>query len=263
MLGVVTACELEAALIRRRMRLRREMPAAVGRLWSGHIAGVRVGLVRCGMGPARAAAAAFWLIQTYHPWGLLNAGFAGGLHPSLDTGDALIAQQILWGAVDREEETPAAFEALRPDAKLAAVAAAAATGAALPLRCGALLSVPEVMAGAAAKVSLGARAGALATDMESYRLGRVAAAHGLPFVVLRTIFDTCDDEVPPRLSRCITVEGTLHYGRLACAGVLQPRVLISMPSLWRKARLAGRCLDLWLQGLFARLGQEGREEGSP
>jgi adenosylhomocysteine nucleosidase len=263
MLGIVTACEPETAVVRRCLRPHRTTSAPVGRLWHGRIHGVRVVLMRCGMGPERAAAAASWLTRTYPLEGLLNVGFAGGVHPSLTTGDALVAQRLVSGVVPGNPAVPATFEEIRPDERLGCFAAAAATRAALRSHRGTLLSVTEVAVCANMKQALGIRAGALAIDMEAFGLGRVAAVHSVPFMVLRTIFDTCDDEIPPRFSRCLTADGTLHYGHLVGACVVQPRLLASLVPLRRKARVAGRHLERWLETFFTLLGQAYREEHAP
>lgn len=261
MLGVVTACEPETVLVRRRLRPCRKTSTPVGSLWHGRIHTTHVVLVRCGMGPRRAAAAASWLLRTYRLEGLLNVGFAGGMGPALMTGDAVLARRVVTGLIPRSPADSATFEEIRLDARLGCFAVAAATRAALRGHYGTLLSVAEVAACSSAKMALGMQTGALAIDMEASSLGRVAAAHGIPFMVLRTIFDTYDDEVPSRLSRCITADGAVHYGHLGWACVSQPRLLVSMVPLWRKARVAGRHLDRWLGAFFTLLGQTSRKEG--
>jgi hypothetical protein len=146
--------------------------------------------------------------------------------------------------------------AITPDAGWVHIAATAATQVALTQHCGTLLSVAHIVPCAAAKVHLGQRSGALAVDMESYSVGRVAAEHHLPFVTLRTIFDTCDDDVAFQTDRFTTPDGVLQPGRLGCYLVRSPQLLIQTPSFWRKARRARNHLENWLHCFLTLLGQD-------
>ncbi len=63
------------------------------------------------------------------------------------------------------------------------------------------------------KHSLGA-SGAIAVDMESHVVARVAAAHRLPFVIVRVISDAVDDAMPPAVRVAMGPRGTTDYRRL-------------------------------------------------
>jgi adenosylhomocysteine nucleosidase len=249
-LGVVTAFEPEAVLVRRGMRRQQRQLTPVGNLWQGKVHGHDIVLLRSGMGPERAVQATTWLVQSYPLWGVVSVGFAGSLQASLGTGDAVLAHTLFSGSVPPE--------VVKPDARLARIAATAATRAALVIHCGSLLSVAEVVSHVAAKERLGRCSGALAVDMESYHVGRTAAAHNLPFVTLRTIFDTRADDVPLQVERFTTPDGAMQSGRLVWCLVHQPCLLMQMLPLWRKVRIAGKHLETWLQHFFTLLGERGR-----
>lgn len=254
-LGIITAFEAEAALVRRRLHLRHQEATVAGRLWRGHLHGQEVVLLRGGMGPERAARAAVWLVQYYALQGVLSVGFAGGLQTSLATGDAVLPRRIL--AVPAGTETiPTREEAgLKPDAGLAHLAAVAATQAALTTHQGTLLSITELVSHAAAKKRLGRRTGALAVDMESYSVGRVAAEHSLPYMVLRTIFDTCDEDVPFQAGLFTSADGALQPLRVLSYMTRQPRLLPQVLPAWRKTRLAAHGLETWLGHFLILLSQ--------
>jgi hypothetical protein len=112
-----------------------------------------------------------------------------------------------------------------------------------------------MVAQAVAKQRLGERFEAVAVDMESYSIGRVAAAHHLPFMVLRTIFDTQADEVPFQASRFTSTDGALQPMRVLAYLVRHPRVLAQVPPAWRKVWIAGRGLESWLGHFLRRLPQ--------
>jgi hypothetical protein len=114
---------------------------------------------------------------------------------------------------------------------------------------------------AVAKQRLGKQSGAVAVDMESYSIGQVAAAHHLPFMVLRTIFDTQADEVPFPASQFTSADGALQPMRVLAYLARHPRELAQVPLAWHKVRTAGRGLESWLGYFLRRLHQTGAAHG--
>jgi len=119
-----------------------------------------LGLVRAGGGlPAGAQAAAEWLVSQGVD-GLLSFGLAGGLDPALRAGTIVLAAGV------------------REDGRLTT------TDPALSARFGqadgVLLAGSAVLAAACEKAALFAATGALAIDLESGAVARVAARHRLP-----------------------------------------------------------------------------------
>src|SRR4030095_7284564 len=96
---------------------------------------------------------------------------------------------------------------IRPDARLAHIAAMAVAQAAVVSHTGTLLSAMAVVAQAAAKQALGQLSGALAVDMESYSVGQMAAQNHIPFAVLRTIFDASHENMSLPVATCTTADG--------------------------------------------------------
>jgi adenosylhomocysteine nucleosidase len=246
LLGIVAAFEPEAVLVRRHLHLRYEASIPGGRLWRGVLYGQDTVLLRCGMGAARATWATTWLVQHYTLRGLLNIGFAGGLQASLATGDALLPEQILAVSDVSSHHTPTPPAGILPDACFAHLAAIAADQAHLTQHRGTLVSVSEVLADATTKQQLGQRSGALAVDMESYSIGRVAVAHALPFITIRTIFDTCQDNVPFQVGSFTSADGVVQPLRAWRYLVSHPHTLRHIGAAWGKARRAGRALASWL-----------------
>jgi adenosylhomocysteine nucleosidase len=246
LLGIVAAFEPEAVLVRRHLRRRYATSTPDGRLWRGVLYGQDTVLLRCGMGAARATCAATWLLQHYTLHGLLNIGFAGGLQASLSTGDALLPEHILAASHVASPHTPTPTGGISPDACLTHLAATAADQAHLTQHRGTLVSVSEVLADAAAKQQLGQHSGALAVDMESYSIGQVAVAHALPFMTIRTIFDTCEDTIPFQVGSFTSPDGVVQPLRAWCYLVSHPRALLHIGPAWYKARRAGGALASWL-----------------
>ena len=248
--AIITACAHEAALVRRRLRSQGQAAGTAGRVWQGVLHNQRVVLLQCGMGPERATQAVLWLSQHYQLTGVLSVGFAGGFGCF---GFGAAGQRLLC-------DTPAmvscdADVVLRPDARLAHIAAMAVAQAAIVSHTGTLLSTTAVVAQAAAKQDIGRRSGALAVDMESYSVGHVATQNHIPFAVLRTIFDTANETFSLPVTTCTTATGSVRplrlFGCLAC----QPWLLAQLPHWGWAAHVARRHLQRWLQHFFLLLSQ--------
>jgi hypothetical protein len=120
---------------------------------------------------------------------------------------------------------------------------------------GTLLSATAVVGQASVKQELGQRSGALAVDMESYSIGQMAAQRHIPFVVLRTIFDTAHENLSLPVAACTTADGSLRPFRLLGCLARSPGLLLQLPHWWWASRMAGRHLQRWLQHFFLLLSQ--------
>ena len=250
-LAIVTASEAEAACVRRRLEVRGKLVQPPGTLWYGRLQAQEVVLLRCGMGPERAVAGLRWLCRCSRLRGVINVGFAGGLQRQLATGDAVLVTHIGMTQGTLRRHAPD----MTPDRALAALAAAAAGRAGLGRHRGLLLSSADLVPWAADKQGLGEQSGALAIDMESYSLACAAAAYLLPFASLRTIFDTCHDDLYVPVDVCTTLDGRLRRGRLLGHAVRHPQTLLGLPRLWYNAHRAAKQLGTWLDHFFAILEQ--------
>jgi 4-hydroxy-3-methylbut-2-enyl diphosphate reductase len=184
--------------------LRSEYAALSGRVGTAR-------LERCGMGPARVRK---WLpsVADMRPDGVVVAGVAGGVHPSLRPGDVVVATEV---------RGPHRRAVLRAGAPL--VAELRRMG--LRVRSGPMLSRETLIGGPDEREQL-ADTGALAVDMESADIVAAFADRGIPVAVVRVIVDTAT--VP--LMRPATVY----------AGVKALSVLRRMaPAFERWAQLAG------------------------
>lgn len=263
-LGIVAALEPEAAVVRRNLRMVRKTVHETCTLWRGVWGNEHVALVRCGMGAQRATDAVAWLVQHCPLWGVVSVGFAGALHQQLATGDAVLVSQVQRLRFDHAGAPVCTDEAIAPASDFAHTAKLAVADAELVRHEGVLLSVPKVIATAAAKQQLGQQFGALAVDMESYGIACVAKAHHLPFLTLRTIFDTIVDELTMPAETLTTADGVLKPGSFARYVLRHPSVLASLPQLWSKARVASHNLELWVRHfltMHAQQSEPGASEG--
>ncbi|HET9076139.1 MAG TPA: 4-hydroxy-3-methylbut-2-enyl diphosphate reductase [Acidimicrobiales bacterium] len=137
-------------------------------------------VVRTGAGASRAAASAGALIGTRRPGAVAVAGVAGGLHPGVDPGTVVVADQVL-----ADDGTVVAV------LDSAGIIAAELRKRGMPVKVGPVISTPRLVEGSR-RADLAAT-GAVAVDCETaYLLG---APWGVPVAVVRVIADTPEREL--------------------------------------------------------------------
>lgn len=132
--------------------------------------------------------------------GVLSFGLCGALDPGLAPGALVVGRAVIAGG-RRWEVDPAWFERL----------AAALPGAGR----GDVAGEDEMVALAADKRALNVQTGAVAADMESHVVARLASERGVPFAVLRAVSDRADQSLPAAARA-----GLRHDGGAAVAAVL-------------------------------------------
>jgi 4-hydroxy-3-methylbut-2-enyl diphosphate reductase len=167
-------------------------------------------LERCGMGPDRVRT---WLprLDQLAPAAVAVAGVAGGLDPSLRSGDVIVASEV------RDEHGRILLRAAAP-------LAAELRRMGLRVHTGPIISTDHIVSGLEREKM--ADTGALAVDMESAAIVRALSERDLPVAVVRVIVDT----VHSPLNRLATVP----------AGARALRVLRQVgPALRTWSELAG------------------------
>jgi adenosylhomocysteine nucleosidase len=157
---------------------------------------------------------------------LVSFGIAGALDISIRPGDLVLPQRILG-----EDGTDYACDTRwrerlheRICAKVACIEAP-------------LVTVKTPAATAAVKRELLDRHGAMAVDMESAAVGAVAARHRLPFLTVRAIADSADQDVPSAALSASLPDGSVSAMK-ALTGVI--RHPLQLAALLRLGRQTGR-----------------------
>lgn len=161
---------------------------------------------------------------------LVSWGTAAGLVPGLDVGTLVIATGVL---ADTETLTPDSAWSDRIVDALRNV---------VPVRRGTIACPSRVLRSAADKGALAASTGAIAADMESAAIARVAREASAPFLVLRVVSDTADMVVPSSVVSAIDGEGRVSLRRLARGLARRPGDITALGALARGMRLAGRTM---------------------
>lgn len=167
-----------------------------------------------------------------HAEAIVSWGLAGALRDDLAIGDWVIGTGVSGGF---EHDCDAAW--------------VVRARAALPGARSGRFHADGLLADAPAKRALGA-GGSMAVDMESHIAARVAAAHGLPFAILRVVSDRVDDAMPPAVLVSMGPRGKTAYARVAASLARHPA---QVPAFAAFARHSMACLKVLKTGRI-RLG---------
>lgn len=179
--------------------------------------------------------------------GVISFGVAGGLDPTLKSGDIVVATEVMAG-----DTRWLAGSALNEE-----LIANATLGRRRVVR-GGLAGVEQVVAGIAKKAALWIETGAAAVDMESHIAAAYATEAGVPFAALRVISDPANRALPALARDAIKPNGDIDLRRVLRGVARNPMTLRSLVSTGidfnRALRSLRGCRDLLLgDGLVAQL----------
>lgn len=168
-----------------------------------------------------------WLEQN-NARAVLSIGFAGGLSSSLQHADIVIAREV------RDSKS-------KPDQKLLSAAQELRLG--FPVSLGVAVTSDEIVWKAEAKRALGHslsenRIGFV--DMESTAIAEVCAARGLPFLIVRSITDLLDEDLPLDFNLYRNHDGRVDSKRVMKAVLRKPLAIKGLLELRRRSR---QCAD--------------------
>jgi adenosylhomocysteine nucleosidase len=156
---------------------------------------------------------------------LVSFGLAGGMAPQLRSGDLLLPASVRGAGLGSWSADPIWREGVR--------ACLAAGG--LELRAGVLVGSERIVATGLDKRALFEATGAQAVDMESHAVAAVAAAAGIPFLVLRAIGDPHDQVVPQVAREALRPDGRVRLRATLGGLIRQPGELMALLRLARQS----------------------------
>jgi hopanoid-associated phosphorylase len=156
---------------------------------------------------------------------LVSFGIAGALAPDLRAGDVVISAEVVadgqrWRAdaefQDRVADLARTIDAFR----------------------GPVFGAKAILASEAEKKHAWRDTGALAVDLESDVVARIASRSGIPFLVARTIADTAYRELPPAALIPLSEAGTPNLARVLASVLRRPAQIWTLIRLARETRMA-------------------------
>lgn len=163
--------------------------------------------------------------------GVISFGVAGGLDPDLQSGDVVVATDVVAGGMRWTAGRELSRELLA-DADL---------DGRRVIR-GSLVGVEKVIAARAEKAELRDSTGAAAVDMESHIAAAYAAEAGLPFAAVRVISDPATRALPALATNAIKPNGDIDLRKVLRGLARNPTLLRSLVSTGRDFNRALRSL---------------------
>ena len=151
--------------------------------------------------------------------GVISFGVAGGLDPTLKSGDVVVATEVLAGDARWLAGLP-----LNDD-----LIASVGLGRRRIVR-GRLAGAEEVVVHRHVKAALHSETGAAAVDMESHIAADYAAKAGLPFAALRVVSDPAHRALPPLAMAAIKPNGDIDLRKIMRSVVRNPMTLRDLVS---------------------------------
>jgi len=159
---------------------------------------------------------------------VLGAGMAGALSPHLGIGDLVIVERVIGPS------TLPTFPQLCSLAKLVRLDG-------VDIHMGAAVTTNEFICKASRKRSLAAALGtrqAGCVDMESWAVAWVCTERRIPFLIVRSISDLFEEDLPLDFNRCRDSRGDLDMLKLGTATLRRPS---SLKGLWQLRKRSTLC----------------------
>lgn len=206
-------------------------------------------VIQTGIGSDKAGSVTRKILES-EAWDVvISTGFAGALN-SLPIGSLVIGQEVLLlGQTEGllSDSDPQSIEC-HPDWVKALLGMQLIYG--YPLQHGCFVATDRVLTQSSQKRILGERTGAVAVDMESGAIGQVAKQYGLPFLIVRSISDGVNEDLPIDFNMFLK-----PFGWVGGVGHV-----LSTPGCWkgffqlyRNSRQAGIQLSNFFKFFFATL----------
>ena len=246
-IAVFAASGRELAPARAALTGVRSGPLAAFRHEIGHVGGVEVHLIETGMGPEAALVAANAALSEIVVDTVVSTGYAGGLGAA-GRGELILGTEVLnW----TKDHSRARFPT---DVAILTIAREAVVPARTAWSQGPVVTVENVVWRATEKQALGKASGAIAVDMESASIAQAAATVGVPFLVVRAVFDRVDEDLPMDFNLWFTPWGRVRgMGRL----LTHPSIVRSLLQMKRQVKQSSQALARFFRAFLVVL-DEGR-----
>jgi hopanoid-associated phosphorylase len=156
---------------------------------------------------------------------LVSFGIAGGLAPGLGPGTVIVSGEVVSEQEHWSVDAQYRYRLREFARKTGAIE-------------GPVFGATSVLATQLEKQRAWAATGALAVDLESEIVARTAATLGIPFLVLRTIADTAQRDLPPASLIPLAEDGTPDCARVFASVLRRPFQLAGMIGLAQEAGMA-------------------------
>jgi adenosylhomocysteine nucleosidase len=195
-------------------------------------------LIETGEGPRNARRMLRSWLEKRSARAVINVGFAGSLSPLLQIGDIVVAREV-------RSRTESFDASASPLFQVAARIQNARPGIAL--------TVDEIICEAKAKRRLAenfADGEVVWVDMESAAIASVCGSLNVPFLIVRSISDALDEDLPLDFNRCRTSNGRVSARKVIGSLLVRPRALKGLIELQRRSEKCAERLAAFITELL-------------
>ncbi len=203
MVGIIGAMDIEVEKIKENMQIVSLETLSGTEFVCGTLWGVPLVVAVSGVGKVNAAICTQTMITRFEPRFIINSGVAGGLSPSLNICDAVIASEVIQHDMDTSPlGDPVGFISginlveIPSDPTISEKLLESAKEAGVNSIMGKIVSGDQFISSSEKKAYLKETFHASACEMEAGAIGHTCYKNDVPFAILRSISDNADDSSP-------------------------------------------------------------------
>jgi adenosylhomocysteine nucleosidase len=169
---------------------------------------------------------------------VLSIGFAGALSTALHVGDLVVAETVHGSQITPDPNLLAAAIQVRPDGAV---------------HFGTAVTAERIVWQSSEKHAL---AGLLAADqlafvdMESTAIAAVCARRGVPFLIVRSISDLFDEDLPLDFNQCRDSDGRVRSSKVMRDALLKPGSISGLLELRKRSQLCAERMAEFVRRLL-------------
>lgn len=198
-LGIIGAMAIEVELLKSRMENITVTEKAGASYWEGKLRGLPAVVVQCGVGKVNAAICVQILVDLFEVTHIVNTGIAGSLDASLDIGDMVISQDVMYHDFNVGPfgyplgQVPGMDVVAFPtDDDLRTFAESICRERGISYRVGRVVTGDQFICEDKEKQEIISATGGFCTEMEGAAIAHAAYRNRIPVLVLRAISDKAD-----------------------------------------------------------------------
>lgn len=247
MIAVMSALEEEMRHWKNGMSVSKNYDHPGWRVYEGKRNNQNCLLVLTGMGKERAEKATNFMLKNFPVRTLISTGFGGALNEKTRAGDVIICSRLNY----EDRGNSRQVKSLTCDSVLVSLASHLMHGADFQTLNGNGVTVSEICCTPDDKCRLGRDFSADVVDMESYWIGRIATEQRIPFLAVRSIFDTVKDDMSAVTH--FTVDGKIKPFKALSHFVCHPGQWKQTASYSRNFNKAAKNLAMLLDNLVQEI----------
>ncbi len=211
------------------------------------------------MGAERTLAATRALVASRRPKQLIAMGFCGGVSEWAGPSDVVVSEYVMdWPGFPGESDLDQPRSVLTASAELLEAARRLAEPSdenahprfAFRVTFGGVLSVDRLVRTTAVKGYHAPRAARCrAIDMESAGVASVAGEAGIPWIAIRGVTDTLQEDLPLAFEDYTTPAGEVNRARVLAAALRRPALIPDLLRLGSESLRAARNLAIFVEAL--------------